>query len=84
MYHKNFFNMNHQMSSTKVQDEKKSPTFILEKMTLEDIDSSLTKMKILERKIRASLKVIVERYVGEYADEDISRNAKLGWNLYRL
>lgn len=83
MYHKNFLNMNHQMSS-KVQDEKKSLTFILKKMSIEDIDSALTKMKILERKICASLEVIVERYVGENSNEDISRNAKFGWNLYRL
>ena len=70
--------------SSKAQDEMKSLTFILEKMSIEDIDSSLTKMKILERKICASLEVIVERYVGENSDKNISRNAKFGWNLYRL
>ena len=67
-----------------VLDEKKSTSFSLEKMTIKEMDSSLTKMKDLEGKILASLENIVEKYVGKNSDEDVSRDSKLGWNLYRL
>ena len=84
MYHQNFRNMYHTSPSSMVQGGTKSLHFYFEKMTMEEIDSSLTKMKILEGKILASLEDIVEKYVGKNSNEHISRSAKFGWNLYRL
>ena len=81
MYHRNFFNMNHHQPSLG-KSEKESARTHFDQMTIEEVDSALREMKILEGKILESLEVIAEKYVEENSNKDIRRSAKMGWNLY--
>ena len=80
MYYRNFQSMD-RLSSLLVQNNEDSEGF---KMTKEEFDSTVEGMKSLKDKIITSMDDLMVEHVAKNFNEDISRSAKLGWNLYRL